>query len=217
MALLSPAFMRALPRPHPQRPPVAAAGVPRRCTRSSRRSTTASRSSASRCTSSTRASTPGRSCCRAPSSCRTRRTPARCSPRCARSSTRCCPRRCGCWPPGRVRRDPRAAAAARSSAAASRSAGALGARGLVLVVAGRRPRSGLVGLGHVLAHGPLGLVDVLVEVVEALRRAAPRCAAALRSASVSGRSMPGRASRARPGVYPRGHRRADLHRARRRR
>ena len=74
MQLLTPAFLRPLPRPRDQRPPGAAAGLPGHPARSSRRSTTASRSSASPSTSSTRASTPGRSSSSAPSSCRTRRT-----------------------------------------------------------------------------------------------------------------------------------------------
>ena len=74
MALLDAGLHRPLPRPHRQRPPVAAAGVPRHRARSSRRSTTACASSASRCTSSTRGSTPARSSCSARSRSRTRPT-----------------------------------------------------------------------------------------------------------------------------------------------
>ena len=106
MALLDAGLHRALPGPHRQRAPVAAAGVPGhprdpagdRLRREGR--------SASPCTSSTRASTRARSCCSARSTCPTRATPRSSTPRSSRSSTSSCPRASACSPRARVRRDP---------------------------------------------------------------------------------------------------------------
>ena len=73
MQLARPGVPRALPAPGDQRPPDAAARVPRHRLGRAGGRTTASRCSASPCTSSTRASTPARSSPSARSSCRARR------------------------------------------------------------------------------------------------------------------------------------------------